>query len=218
VHVLWNQVDGGSAWTHRWSLDYGQTWTYQQQVRGFREVPGPAALSADGSGDLHLVGLGRDERDAPALAYAIWRWQDERWEQQDPFRIDGARDLYPGLAAAVQGAEGRLDVVFRVLMPGDSEGGGGGGPSLLHARRAIPAVTGEQEPVYTPVPTVTPTASPTPLPSATARPAVQSEPPPTGPALVGFGPITLPLIAIGGIGLALVIIIGVLVARRPRRR
>jgi len=218
VHVLWSQVEGGSGWTHRWSLDYGQTWTYQQQVRGFRDVPGPAALSADGAGDLHLVGLGRDDEDAPALAYTIWRWEDERWEQQDPFRVEGALDIYPGLAAALQSTEGRLDVAFRARVPVDSDDGRGTSPSVLHARRTVPVVTEEQEPVYTPVPTVTPTPSPTPLPTATPRPAVQPEPPPAGPPIVGFGPITLPLIAIGGLGLALVIIVGVLVTRSQRRR
>jgi hypothetical protein len=214
VHVLWNQVDGG-GWTHRWSLDYGQTWTYQQQVRGFRDVPGPAGLRTDGAGNLHLVGLGPNEQGAPALHYGVWRWEEERWEQQDPFSVDPARETMPGVAAALTAGEGRLDVAFRARMPGESAGQTR--PDVVHARRAVAVVTEEQEPAYTPVPTVTPLPTATPAPTPSPRAPVEAAPPPSGPPSVTFGPLSLPLMAMGGIGLALIIVLGVLATRGARR-
>ena len=215
VHVLWNQVERDAVWIHRWSLDRGQTWTYQQPVRGFRDVPGPAALATDGAGDLHLAGLGRDGQDAPALAYAVWRWDEERWEGQEPTTVQDALDPLPGIAAALQAPRGRLDVAIRAQMP---DADGGTQPAVLHARRAIPTVAAAEAPASTPLPTATPTAIPTRTPSPTPRPAVEAAPPPTAPPSVALGPLSMPLIAIAGLGLAMLIILGAVAARAATRR
>jgi hypothetical protein len=209
VHVLWNQVQGGSSWTHRWSLDYGQTWTYQQRVLGFGEVPGPAGMTADGAGNLHLVGVERDEGSAPVLVYAFWRWEEERWEEEELFRVDGAGYPLPGVAAALLGDQGRLDVLFRAWAAGEGQTR----RDVLHSWRTVAVVPEGPAPAYTPVPTVTPTPVPTLTPTATPRPTVAAAPPPDAPPSVGFGPITLPLIAVGGIGLILIIIVGILLTR-----
>jgi hypothetical protein len=213
VHLLWNDADGGDAWTHRWTADYGETWSYQQQVRGLRDVPGPVGLAVDGVGGLYLVGLGRDDFAEPALLYSVWRPAEERWEAQDPYRVGQVQGVVPGVALALLGADGRLDAAFRADVPGEE----GTRREVLHARRSIPAVEQAPEPFYTPVPTMTPLPSPTPTATATPRPQVDVEPPRAAPPTVGLGPVTLPVIALAGLGLALAIILAVLMTRRRGR-
>jgi hypothetical protein len=167
-------------------------------------------LTADGAGNLHLVGLGRDERGAPALLYALWRWEEERWEEQDLYRVAGAQDSLPGVAVALLGAEGRLDAAFRARLEGEGETRS----DVLYARRTVAAVAESPEPAYTAVPTATPTPAPTFTPSPTPRAQVGAEPPLAGPPTVGLGPLTLPLIAVAGLGLAVIIIVIVLVTRK----
>jgi hypothetical protein len=209
VHLLWSEADGAGSWTHRWSMDYGETWSYQQQVRGFRDVPGPVGLAVDGVGGLYLVGLGADESGEPALVYSVWRPGEERWEEQEPFRVRQVEGVLPGVALTLLGAEGQLDALFRAEVAGEE----GTRAEVLHAQRGVPAVEEVAEPFYTPVPTVTPLPSPTPTATVTPRPQVEVQPPGAAPPTVGLGPVTLPVIAVAGLGLALAIIVAVLVTR-----
>jgi hypothetical protein len=59
------------------------------------------------------------------------------------------------------------------------------------------------------MPTVTPTPGPTPTP----RPTVPAQPPEAGSPALNLGPITLPMKALGGLGVATLIVVGVLVGR-----
>jgi hypothetical protein len=213
VHLLWNQAGSGAAWTHRWSADYGETWSFEQQVRGFRDVPGPVGLAADGLGGLYLVGLGQDDFDEPALVYSVWLLEEERWEEQAPFRVGPVQGVLPGVALTLLGADGRIDALFRAQVPGEE----GTRRDVLHAQRTVPPVAEAPEPLYTPVPTLTPLPSPTPPPTPTPRPQVEVLPPGAAPPTVGLGPVTLPVIAVAGLALALLIIVGVLVASRRDR-
>jgi hypothetical protein len=148
------------------------------------------------------------------LIYAFWRREAEQWEEQDLFRVDDALDPLPGVPIALLGSQGRLDAVFRARVAAE----GGTRPAVLHSRRTVAVVAEGPEPAYTPVPTITPTPLPTATPTPTPRPTVAAEAPRVGPPTVGFGPLTLPLIAVGGIGLILIIIVGVLVTRGGTRR
>jgi hypothetical protein len=213
VHLMWTDVDG-SGWTHRSSADYGTTWSPQQQVRGFGGVPGPVGLTVDGAGGLYLVGLGRDESDKPALIYSAWALEGERWEAYDPFPVDMVDRVVPGVALTLLGGEGQLDAVFRA----DLISSEGAWREVLHARRQVSAVEEAPEPIFTPVPTATSHPSPTPTVTPTQRPQVEVEPPAATPPSVGLGPVTLPVIAVAGLGLAIVIIFGVLVTSAQRRR
>ncbi|MGD2147965.1 MAG: hypothetical protein PVH41_14820, partial [Anaerolineae bacterium] len=131
VHILWSEVDGGDSWTHRWSADNGDTFSFQQQVRGFQDVAGPVGLATEGNGILHLVGLGRDVSDRSALAYSVWRPEEERWEGQESSRVGQIEAALPGVALTLQGRDGWLDAVFRAQVAGED----GVRPALVHARR-----------------------------------------------------------------------------------
>lgn len=217
AHLLWNEITGGGGWTHRWSADYGASWSTQQQVRGFRDVPGPIGLTADGAGTLHLVGLGQDGAGEPALVYTIWSAGDETlapgaegsWGELETFRLEHVEDAVPGAAVALAGAQGRLNVAFRA----EVESEGGPKEAVFYVDRSVPTVDAGPEPSYTPMPTVTPTPSPTPTPRPTPRPTVSAQPPEAGPPALSLGPITLPMTALGGLGVATLIVVGVLVGQ-----
>lgn len=209
AHLLWNEASGGGGWTHRWSADYGASWSYQGQVRGFRDVVGPVGLAADGAGTLHLVGLGRDEAGEPALAYATWHTEDERWREQEMLRLEEIESTVSGVAAALAGAQGWLSVAFRAQVEGEQGVRG----EVFHAGRSVPTVEAGPEPSYTPMPTVTPTPSPTPTAAPTPRPTVQAQAPEPAPPVLEVGPLTLPMTALGGLAVATVIVVGVLAGR-----
>jgi hypothetical protein len=217
AHLLWNEVADKGGWTHRWSADYGASWSTQQQVVGFRDVSGPVGLTADGAGTLHLVGLGQDEAGEPALIYSTWSSGDEplmngaegSWGQLETFRLEYVDDSIPGAAVALAGAQGRLNVAFRA----EVESEGDLRPAVFYVDRSVPPVEEEPEPSYTPMPTVTPTPGPTPTPRPTPRPTVSAQPPEAGPPALSLGPITLPVTALGGLGVATLIVVAVLVGR-----
>ncbi|MFW6116011.1 MAG: sialidase family protein, partial [Chloroflexota bacterium] len=219
AHLLWNEASPGGGCLHRWSADHGGSWSRQQEVPGFRGVVGPLGLTADGARTLHLVGLGRDDADEPALLYTVWDGSavsgatlttaEGRWGKRETFRLDLAEGFVPGAAVAVAGAQGRLSVAFRAEVKSDEDIR----EVVFHAERSVPAVEAEPERVGTPVPAVTPTPSPMPTPTPTPRPAVPAQPPQPGPAVLALGPLTLPMTALGGLALATLIVVGVLIGR-----
>jgi hypothetical protein len=217
AHLLWSEVTGKGGWTHRWSADYGASWSTQEQVRGFRDVPGPVGLTADSAGTLHLVGLGRGEAGEPALIYTTWSAGDETlapgaegsWGELETLRLEQLQNSVPGAAVALAGAQQRLSVAFRA----EVESEGGPKEAVFYVDRGVPAVKAGPEPSYTPMPTATPTPTPLPTPTPAPRPTVPAQPPEAGPPALNLGPITLPMTALGGLGVATLIVVGVLVGR-----
>jgi len=216
VYLLWNEVTDGGACLYRWSADYGASWTYQQQVGGFRDVPGPVGLTSDGTGTLHLVGLNRDEAGEPAVRYTTWDSSaaaatgDGRWSEQESLRLELVEDFIPGTAIGLAGAQGWLSVAFRAEVDGEQ----GSGHEVIYAGRTVPTVEVEPQPSYTPIPPAMPTPSPMPTPTPTPRPTVPAQPPAAGPPALDLGVVTLPVTALGGLGVATLIVVGVLVGRR----
>jgi hypothetical protein len=209
VHLLWNERAGETAWWHQWSADGGLTWTRAERVAGLGSMSGPARLIADGSGTIHLAGLGSDDSGEPALEYSAWDGQ--RWTERELFRLElGLDQPVPGASVALLPALGQLDVVFR----GEAKDiGEGTQMHLWHTGRLVPAVS------VTPVPAFTPRPSPTPLPTSTpsilptATPSFSSAPPASASSSTAD---LLPVLIPGG--LAALIVAGAFGLLRARRR
>ncbi|MBN1979693.1 MAG: hypothetical protein JW918_20040, partial [Anaerolineae bacterium] len=165
-------------------------------------VAAPFGLAADGGGTLHLVGVGAG---GAALLYSSW--DGARWSAPETpwLRPEVAQGL--GAAAATAPAGGQLAVALLALPPGIDAGA----PAVFYASRAIPSVdVVDVPPPATPFSDATaapsPTPDPTPAPSPT--PDLSGDVDPAGST-------QLPLV-LGG-GLAVVIVVGVLVAWGARR-
>jgi hypothetical protein len=138
VHLVWSDVSRGSV-RYRWRGTEGEDWAYVSQVPGFREVHGPVALAAAGSGALHLAGIGQDGTEVPLLLHTTW--DGERWESPETFRLDGVAQAGPGVAIAVQGLLGRLDVAFTSLLELSGD--------MWYTGRQIPGIEALPTPVFT---------------------------------------------------------------------
>jgi len=210
VHLLWGEASGSSGWTHQWSVDGGVGWTRPERVGRFAGVPGPVALVGDGAGTLHLVGVGEDDAGELALLYTTWT--DERWGELETFRLPPGVSGEPGVAVALRPALGRLDVTFRGEVEGEE-----GDPQVdvFYAGRSVPAVEVAPVPALTPYPTMTQTPGPAPTATPTPRPVVNPAAPSSAPPSLSLGPVTLPLMSLGGLFLAalIVLVVGVLALR-----
>lgn len=218
LHLLWTDLDRG-VWMERTSADYGATWSYQQQVRGFREVVGRVGLTSGGAGTLHLAGLAQDATGEPALLRTTW--SDARWGELETVPLDGVQDLteMEGAALALDPEAGRLHVAFPAgVLPAGTETEAGATYALLHTSRAVSVtgvITGTEGVPAPPLPT--PTPGPTPTPTPTPRPEVPGDAPASGMPTIEAGPLTLPVLALGGIGFAVVIVGAVIILRMGKR-
>lgn len=218
VHLVWWE---GESQMHRWSGDYGQTWTYRAQVGGTRGATAPGGVAADGAGRLYLVAAVAEGSEGQTGAeggsvYTRWDREQQRWGE--PERVELAWDqlALPGASAALDAADGQLHVAFRVRV----ERADGEGPTqhVAYARRSVPDAAGEPEAAYQAEPTPTPTPGPSPTPTATPRPTVPGQAPEAGVGMVEFGPLSLPVTALIGLALAAAIVAGVVLVRAARRR
>jgi hypothetical protein len=173
-------------------------------------------LVGDGAGTLHLVGVGEDDAGEPALLYTTWDGSaalttgGERWGELETFRLAPGASGEPGVAVALRSALGWLDVTFR----GEAESEEGEAQvDVLYASRSVPVVEVIPVLAFAPQPTTTPTPGPTPTATPTPRPAVNAEAPSPAPPSLSLGPVNLPLVSLGGLLLAALIVVGVLVTR-----
>jgi len=215
VHVLWGEASSSAGWMHQWSVDGGASWTRPERVVRFSGVPGPVGLAKDGVGRLHLVGVGKDDAGEPALLYTTWA--GESWGELETSRLPPGVSGEAGAAVALRPALGQLDVTFR----GGVEGEGGElQVDVFYAGRSVPAVEVTPVPALTPQPALEPTPGPTPAATLTPRPTVNPAAPSPAPPSISLGPVTLPLMSLGGLLLAAltVIVVGVLALRPLRAR
>jgi len=195
---------------YRTSSDAGLTWDYASQIPGLSTVTGRVVLVQDKTGRLHITALEAQMNSDILLRHLVYT--AGRWSSPDVVKVQGIHAPVEGVALAVAGEAGWVDVVGSGSRRADDERI----PVLWHVRRAIEpqiAVT----PDFPPAPVVTPTPGPTPAPTPTPRPVVNPYPPQPSAPVVALGPLSLPLLAFGGIGLAFLLVV-LLVAIKVMKR
>lgn len=195
---------------YRSSSDYGLTWSYASQIPGLQAIEGRAVLAQDGTGRLHITALNTQVSSAVMLRHLTYT--EGQWSSLDSVELKGVYIPVDGAAPAVVGELGLIDVVGLGSRRGDE----GLTPVIWHTRRIIEGGATSQ-PQFAPVPTSTPTPHPTPTPTPTPRPAVDPYPSQPSAPVLALGPITLPLLAFAGIGLALLLVVAVVVIKVMKR-
>lgn len=208
VHILWAEVQGNLGRYQRWLATGATEWSFQARVTGFERLTGPVGLAPDGQGGLHLAALGYDDAGQPALLYS--RWGGSRWSDREMARLRAGFAVAegPGTALSLYPTLGRLDVAFRGEL---SNTEGAMQTDLFAMSRTIPPVAVLPEAAFTPAPTPTPTPGPTPVATPTPLPAVNSAAPEAGVPVLALGPITLPVTALAGVVVALLLVVAVVV-------
>lgn len=217
--VIWYDAQRSTA-AYRLSSDGGVTWSLTSQVPGLRALQGAPAVAADGAGSIHLAALVADSTTPGALTLAHLLWDGERWTAEPA--LDLGRELQPAPGSAAKPALaasaplGRLEVLFVAQTANTSVSAGATTWSLLHTSRALPVAASAALPQFARVtPTPAPAATPTPTP--TPRPQVNPDAPQVGAPVLEAGPLSLPLIALVGITLALLLVVGLVVVQSRRR-
>jgi len=182
-------------------------------------------LTSGGAGTLHLAGLAQGATGEPVLLRTSW--SDARWDDLETVPLDGVRDLtnMEGVALALDPEAGQLHVAFPAqVLPAGTETETGvtnedkATFALLHTSRAVSVtevITGTAGVPAPPLPT--PTPAPTPTPTPTPHPEVPADAPASGMPAIKVGPLTLPVLALGGIGFAVVIVGAVIILRMGKR-
>lgn len=179
VHLLWQDIERGGVWWHRWLADASAQsisaeswagWSRDGQVAGLRDVVGVVAVMPDGDGHLHLTGLRAVDETNVTLVHLLW--DGGRWKPQASLDLDVAPGEV-GVAAALQAEVGRLDVFFAGQAPSPEATPQ---PELWYTGRSVApsaamvvAALGQPTPP-TPTPAVTPTAPVTPTPDLRGGP------------------------------------------------
>jgi hypothetical protein len=219
--VIWYDAQRGAA-AYRLSSDGGVTWSLTSQVPGLRSLQGPPAVATDGAGGIHLAAVVEESAAPRTLTLAHLLWDGERWTAEPSLPLARELQTVPGLALAASAPLGRLEALLVAQSAGAAAAAGTPGAaapapwSVLHTSRALPVAASAALPQYSRVtPTPPPAATPTPTP--TPRPQVNPEAPQTGAPVVEAGPLSLPVIALAGIALALLMVVGLVVVQSRRR-
>jgi hypothetical protein len=212
---LWYQEsnDGGS----RWGRPLRVAGIGAAGVAG--HANGPAALTRDGAGRLHLVQLQASGEAVAGLQLQQWLWQDERWQAQGRellagAGLDGALMAGGALAAAADDSH-RLAVLYAAAGAEETR------HTLNFSSRLLeePAELPEPEPTITPRPTQTPLPPPTATPPPTPTPVFPREADQSGglPVSLGSGYQQIDsLVAVVPAGI--IVLLVVLLGLRARRR
>ena len=213
VYLIWNQARGLSGsvsssievWSQS-SPDGGQRWTEAARVRGFEDISGPVSVASDGAGGLYLVGVGRTTSGESALLYS--RWDGTTWSERQTFGLGQDATLGNAVVAALMPSAKWLSVVLRELVM--NQAGTKQFEIVATGREVTTASAAAPAPTFTPLPTSTSAPTATPRPTATARPQLATT---AMPQPAGQGPFQgqWPLV-MGGV-LAVVIVLGVVIAR-----
>jgi|GEM_PF-651088 len=213
VHVLWREVAGSDRWFHRWSVDQGRNWAPATQVRGFTNLQGQPSLAYDRVGSLYLMGIALDEVGEPELLFTTWDNESHQWVNFEYLRVGHTLSGSADVVSALLAPRGQLHIVLQGVVP---DGESDEQTILLHSQRTVTAV--EQMPMLLVTPGPTPTLTPVPGQTPTLRPTPTVNPaPPSSIQEVGFGPLSLPLLGVGGV-LAIVMLLGGLLLLRSLRK
>jgi len=209
IIVIWQDLTRYVS-QYRVSDNYGQTWGYVSQIRGLEAMKGRITLSNDNTGGVHLAAL--DIETAIGVELIHLTFVDGQWLLSDPADLEHIYSPVGGAVPLVSGDLGLMDVVGTGTQRGDHE------PvlSLWHTRRTIESRAAIDPGVQlNPTPTLLP--SPTPAPSPTPRLAVNPSAPQPSVPVIALGPISFPVLAFGGIGIALFLVGSVVIWKLTKR-
>ncbi|MBN2392354.1 MAG: exo-alpha-sialidase [Anaerolineae bacterium] len=209
IVVTWQDLANNIV-EYRDSSDYGLTWGYVSQIPGLQAVEGRTVLVQDRTERLHITALDTQVGSSVMLHYLTYT--EGQWSSPDSVELEGIYTPVDGAAPAVNSELGLIDVVGL----GSRRDDDGLMPVIWHTRRIIESQTAS-EPNFAPAPTSTPTPGPTPLPTPTPRPVVDPYPPQPSAPVLSLGPLTLPMLAFGGIGIALLLVVGLVVMKAIKR-
>jgi len=212
-HLLWQDAGGGNAVWHSWSADGGDAWSLPMRVRGFASIAGTADAVTDEAGTVYLGALLNEDDHSPALQSAAWDGATQQWALEPAWSLPEAVLSSTDVTLALDPDTG--DLIS--LLTADVAANDGQMRTLLFSARsvppraAIPEWTGDVQrgpDVET---------EPTPGPTPTARPTLDLDAPPPGDGSVEVGPLTVPILSIGGLVLVALIVAGVMITRGRAR-
>jgi len=212
-HLLWQDADQGHGVWHSWSADGGEAWSLPMRVRGLADLSGGAGVASNEAGTVYLAALQVTEA-GPALQTAVWEGDVQQWTLDAPLRLPAAVIDARDVTLALAPDEGYL----AALIVSDLRTAEGTEHALLYSARSVPARP--SQPVWSGEAQAGQSALPeaTPVPTATPRPVVDVSAPPTEEGALRVGPMTVPVLTIGGLVLVALIVAGVMVARGRARR
>jgi hypothetical protein len=210
LHLVWEEHVGGriNTWDSQ-SRDGGEVWDEPQSISVVDGTPGRSALTADGSGRLHLLQAVQEEGSAPDLRYTLWDGSSWTLRENLTLHMESIADLAE-LAATVDGG-GSLVAVYAGLGERNQEGTRA---NELHLA-AIP-LRPAQVSAAAGATVDSPTATPGPRPMIAA---VESATPTRSPETTSLAedaqagpPIGGSIGVIAGVGTAVVLVAGLLLA------
>lgn len=208
-HLLWQDAQGGKGVWHSWSADGGDAWSLPMRVRGFASVAGAAAAVTDEAGTVYLGAVLSENDSSPAMQTAIWDGVAQQWALEPAWLLPEAVLSAEDVTLALDPDTGELiSLLTAVVTTTDGEM-----RTLLFSARAVPprSVTPEWAGEVQPEPAAE--TEPTPDPTPTMRPPVDLDAPPPGDGSVDVGPLTVPILSIGGLVLVALIVAGVMITR-----
>lgn len=210
VVVVWQDL-ANNAVQYRVSDDSGQTWGYVSQIPGLQVVEGRVTLASDNADSVHLTALDVETGVGVELLHLVFT--EGQWVLLEPVELDGVYSPVGGAALSVASELGLIDVVGlgSRLVDGELL------PSLWHTRRSIESKSAFP-PDFAPEPTPTQTPGPTPAPTPTPRPAVNPNAPQSSAPVIALGPISLPILALAGMGGALLLVVSVVIWQVMKRK
>lgn len=169
IHILFAElVNEGGELHHRWTTQGQQSqssnWSLDASIPNWQDIALPFGLASDEKGEIHLVGVDRQQG---ILRYTAWEavaLSGGRWSPQE---IQDETDLISsglGANAAASSLSGKLAVVSQSITQGDESGM----LALYYTARQIEV--GSLETPANTIPTPQPTSTPTLVPSPTAEP------------------------------------------------
>ncbi len=195
---------------YRLSDDHGETWGYVSQVPGLQTPQGRINLVGDGAGRLHLTACVADGMGGSEARYL--QYAEGGWSLPELIEGGGGRTEEAVLFAA--GESGLLDVIGLEHRREEK----GILSYLWQARRRVePGGAPEIALRFEPTPESVLLSPLTPEATLTPRPVLNAEPPPSAPPAVTVGPASLPLLALGGIGVVLLLVGAVVVGKAVQR-
>ncbi len=212
-HLVWQDAKGGKGVWHSWSADGGDAWSLPMRVRGFASVAGTAAVVTDEAGTAYLGALLDEGDGSPALQTAVWDGASQQWALEPAWSLPEAVLSATDVTMALDPDTG--DLIS--LLTADVATTDGQARTLLFSARSVPARPATPEWTGDLQRETQVETEPTPGATPTARPTVDLTAPPPGDGSVEVGPLTVPILSIGGLLLVALIVTGVMIAKgRPR--